>query len=183
MAVLIRHLTLPKRRLEWENKPPHTPLGLLPASSVSNCYTAETPPAMENWARLQLSHCWWASGKSGGAGSRAERQPSTARSGRRAGGERLLESLKQGWGLLLAGAGGAAGVMASCWDHVWAQALIRNCPRQSRVRAGGESEWWINPFWVTLFMKSGLLSAPTPSYANRHCRDGAWVRFIYLESL
>lgn len=44
---------------------------------------------MENWVRLQLSHCWWAWGKSRGAGSRAERQPSTAPSGCRAVVQRL----------------------------------------------------------------------------------------------
>lgn len=77
MALLMGHLTLPKG--DWSGKRNHPPpLGLLPAPSVSNCCTGETPPAMESWVRLQLSHCWWASGESGGAGSRAERQPSTA---------------------------------------------------------------------------------------------------------
>lgn len=44
---------------------------------------------MENWARLQLSHCWWASGKSRGASSTAEWQPSTDPSGCRAVVQRL----------------------------------------------------------------------------------------------
>lgn len=60
MALLMGHLTLPKG--DWSGKRNHPPpLGLLPAPSVSNCCTGETPPAMESWVRLQLSHCWWAS--------------------------------------------------------------------------------------------------------------------------
>lgn len=188
MSVLMGHLTLPKGA--WSGKINHPPpLGLLPAPSVSNCCIGETPPAMENWVRLQLSPCWWASGKFRGAGSRAEQQPSTAPSGHRAGLQRL--GLAPGLNKARMGFVFGRGWRGCCAMASWPAAETMSGPRHWLEvipdRAGwgkeGESEWWINPFWVTCFMKSRLLSAPALSYANRHCWDGAWVRFIYLESL
>lgn len=61
------------------------------------------------------------------------------------------------------------GVRNSCYSDTWTQTLIRNYQAEQGEGKGGEVSDGLACFKSHTACKSGLLSALTLSYANRHC--------------